>query len=835
MTIYNIIVLLCILVIIITTAAFYKKSKHKMIMKEMPLEKVIEIESRHRLNEYKTDTYFEDLFKKYPLGMCMWLQDNNIIRIEDVARQNKKPVSSYAQRTLYFRSSLFMPYWKAVCCLSTEEKKAALKETEQIKTNNINGLAQFKDVYSKYGKGICVIPEFIDAGEEMHELSLAIERLYCLLYTDNVREESKRNTVIEQVKVLLKQYPLATMKWLLDNKILRDLNSINTEYDVFTLYKFSDSEIEAMSHITSLSKNKFEKNEKKISDNYEILKARFPLEITSTVSNVTKLKFTENPFLLINKHFNRELEKAYGNDVKWLSRQDEFNHVSLDFANTFLPEFRHLTYNIKFNEEESVKPEKLINDKTYLVKCVYKQVRNDWEPQSQNEIRPDTKIYVTGTISIGTPSIEEIKKDFALLKNRKRDVIEEVAKPKAKVNKIELIEFYLKDYSTSNEGNEFYPNINAGRLPKLKEYKTKFSDSIYDNLLEFLFELKKKFSDLYVLIVLKKEGWDRSALKKHFEYFVKRLNEKDPYSEYYKDFSNNEDWKDILSETNRRHYVIVDLTTENKDLVNNFKKVIKAFNSEKAPNILYISLLKCYDEKEVNEQVEKNKKVAEGKRKEIEQRAKAIESLTENSKKWPVLLSQIPFYYLVDYYPVTTTVGPLSSIELHNRYTVLNFKNDSDKTDKHGHDYAVRKVISRYKDILSKTFGYENLKYLTLCCIPASTNKDNENRYKEFSEKFCEATGMTNSFNYIDVIKDGSSKHGGNYVKNEISINEKFFKDKYVLLFDDIITTGNSMIKFKNRLEDKGAHVVACISIGRTKHHFFSKGPLPVEESGKWL
>lgn len=838
MTIYYIIVLLCILVIMITIVAFYRKSKNKRMMKEMPLEKIIEIESRHRLSEYKTDTFFKELFKKYPLGMCMWLEDHNIIRIEDVAQRHKKSVSSYAQVSVHFRNTLFMHYWETVCCLSEEGKKVVLKDVEGIKTNNVNGQARFKEIYNKYGKGICLTPDFTDAGEDMHNLSIAIEKLYCILYTDNIRQEHRKNSILEHVKELLRRYPLVTMKWLLDNKIIKILDGLNSEDDIFSLYKFSGSEIEAMYPVTCVSKSELEKAEKKIKDNYDILKGRFPLGITSNENNVTKLKYVMNPYLLIKKQYHRELEKVYNDDEKWVRKQEEFNKVSLDYATTCIPKFRRATYEIKFNEKEYIEFEPLINNKSYSVDKVKKHIINDWDPQSETKDKESTKKRVTGKLVIGTYHISQISFQQGVKSPKKIIVNEEAHEgiaPKPKVNRISLIEFYLEDYSTTDIDSIFYSNTNAERIPKLKEYKTNYSDTIYENLVEFIFELKKKYSDLYVLIVLEKKGWDRSILKKHFEHFVKRLDERDLYSEYLKDFTYNKNWKDLLSETNRRHYVIVDLTTENKGLVNNFKEVIKVFNSEKAPNVLYISLLKCYDEKEVNEQIEKSKEEEEESRKEIEQRTKAIESFAENSKEWPVLLSQVPFYYLADYYPVTTTVGALSSIELHNRYTILDFKNDSDKTDKHGHDYAVKKVISHYKDILSDTFGYDNLKYLTLCCIPTSTKKDNENRYKDFSEKFCEATGMINSFNFIDVIKDGRSKHGGNYVKNEISINEKFFKDKYVLLFDDIITTGNSMIRFKKRLEEMGAHVVACISIGRTKHHFFSEGPLPYKQAGQWL
>ena len=39
-----------------------------------------------------------------------------------------------------------------------------------------------------------------------------------------------------------------------------------------------------------------------------------------------------------------------------------------------------------------------------------------------------------------------------------------------------------------------------------------------------------------------------------------------------------------------------------------------------------------------------------------------------------------------------------------------------------------------------------------------------------------------------------------------------------LFFFDDIITKGNSMLRFKNKLESCGATVIAGVSIGKTHH-----------------
>jgi predicted amidophosphoribosyltransferase len=39
-----------------------------------------------------------------------------------------------------------------------------------------------------------------------------------------------------------------------------------------------------------------------------------------------------------------------------------------------------------------------------------------------------------------------------------------------------------------------------------------------------------------------------------------------------------------------------------------------------------------------------------------------------------------------------------------------------------------------------------------------------------------------------------------------------------VLLFDDVITKGDSMLRFKRKMEELGAIVVGGFSIGKTTH-----------------
>lgn len=79
---------------------------------------------------------------------------------------------------------------------------------------------------------------------------------------------------------------------------------------------------------------------------------------------------------------------------------------------------------------------------------------------------------------------------------------------------------------------------------------------------------------------------------------------------------------------------------------------------------------------------------------------------------------------------------------------------------------------------------------------------------------------MINAFPHITVLKEREPRHIGSTVFSfeDYHFDEEFFRYKNVLLFDDIITRGDSMRAFKWKLEQLGANVIAGMSLGQTKH-----------------
>lgn len=205
--------------------------------------------------------------------------------------------------------------------------------------------------------------------------------------------------------------------------------------------------------------------------------------------------------------------------------------------------------------------------------------------------------------------------------------------------------------------------------------------------------------------------------------------------------------------------------------------------------------------------------------KELQLQKENQDILISKVKDWDIIQGCLHYTYLLNYFPVTCNFEA-NKREWEDRWTVWNFKNTPGKTSEEDHQEALEEVIPRIKELLLNTFGNTCLQNLTLVCIPASTAEKTFARYKEFSDRLCNITGIINAYDYITVIKESEEKKfgGSGITTANVSFNEDFFKAKNVLLFDDIITKGESMLRFKRKMESLGATVIGGVSIGKTKH-----------------
>lgn len=216
--------------------------------------------------------------------------------------------------------------------------------------------------------------------------------------------------------------------------------------------------------------------------------------------------------------------------------------------------------------------------------------------------------------------------------------------------------------------------------------------------------------------------------------------------------------------------------------------------------------------------------------KELQQQKENQDILHSKVNDWKLIHGCLHYRCLLNYFPMSCDFEA-NKREWEDRWTVWNFKNTLGKTSEEDHQEALSDVIPRINNILTTTFGKKYLKYLTLVCIPASTVEKTSARYKEFSERLCKETGMINAYNYTTVVTECEEKKfgGSGITTNNVSFNENFFKAKCVLLFDDVITKGESMLRFKRKLESLGAVVIAGMSIGKTKHEKQQSNPIDIK------
>ena len=179
---------------------------------------------------------------------------------------------------------------------------------------------------------------------------------------------------------------------------------------------------------------------------------------------------------------------------------------------------------------------------------------------------------------------------------------------------------------------------------------------------------------------------------------------------------------------------------------------------------------------------------------------------------WPRLDNGIHDHWLVAYAAFSSFgTFELSAEEWEKRALIVHFKGTSERTTETAHQQAVGKAIDLVTDFIQKSVG-ETASSLTFACIPASLRKHTERRFKHFSEQVCARTGMENAYPAFSFTS--TTDEDGDEV-DTLHIDEAFFQGKKVLLFDDIIASGGSVIRFAEKLQQMGAEVVAALALGK--------------------
>lgn len=230
------------------------------------------------------------------------------------------------------------------------------------------------------------------------------------------------------------------------------------------------------------------------------------------------------------------------------------------------------------------------------------------------------------------------------------------------------------------------------------------------------------------------------------------------------------------------------------------------------------------------EKIERKRLEDERKRQEAIRKQQEIRDLKSCVSSWPQpRRSSIEYFSLYNYYP-TTCDWDASESEWDVRNLIWDFKANPNRPQSEyeirtRHEQALNRLLPKLVKVISHYFGSKKSK-LTIVCIPSSKRIVTERRYKDLAQKLCSATGMSNGYDYVSVTSDGEAKHLGGTSSAEFGIDSSYFKDRYVLLFDDVITSGSSMERFKRLLESVGATVIGGLSIGKTKHERQLSNPI---------
>lgn len=276
---------------------------------------------------------------------------------------------------------------------------------------------------------------------------------------------------------------------------------------------------------------------------------------------------------------------------------------------------------------------------------------------------------------------------------------------------------------------------------------------------------------------------------------------------------------DIWKKNVSSKIVVIDYATQNEELIQFCENLITNAQSQK-PLITYISLMKCYSREEMQSIIEEKKKQIEEEKKKEEEECRKKEALEAKKRRilsasnsWAVVKG-IHHYFFYYYYPISFT--DVTTADKIVRSMIYNFK------DGKQHKHVCNLLVKKLKD----TFG-DGLDLMTFVCIPASTRSVNKDRYEFFMKEVCSKTGMINGYEHVTIIREKDPSHLGGESDAEFDYDEDFFKDSFVILFDDVVTRGHSLLRMKRELENYGATIVGAISIGRTYSDYGGTPRLP--------
>jgi FMN phosphatase YigB (HAD superfamily)/predicted amidophosphoribosyltransferase len=173
--------------------------------------------------------------------------------------------------------------------------------------------------------------------------------------------------------------------------------------------------------------------------------------------------------------------------------------------------------------------------------------------------------------------------------------------------------------------------------------------------------------------------------------------------------------------------------------------------------------------------------------------------------------------YFIYYYISYENNGNASQYNKKSRNAIINFKMGKRKSIE-----SMANVVSEVIETIIPEYKRNDWQFVP---IPASTKEDTEKRLKKFCELISKNTNVLNGYGCIFNQDRKKLNKKGEKIKiknlNDFNkyycINEKKLKSKNVILFDDVITYGNSFVISAYKLREIcGVNNIIGIFLGKT-------------------
>lgn len=118
------------------------------------------------------------------------------------------------------------------------------------------------------------------------------------------------------------------------------------------------------------------------------------------------------------------------------------------------------------------------------------------------------------------------------------------------------------------------------------------------------------------------------------------------------------------------------------------------------------------------------------------------------------------------------------------------------------------------------TYGSEANKFCIVCAPTSSQTKYNK-RFQLFSKVIASKLCTEDAAPHVHILGERKQKHNSpNHIVSEdnynVTLDYDFFAGKKVIIFDDLITTGETANKFAEELKEAGAEVAGGLFLALT-------------------